>query len=110
MDTKGIDWSALDALDQVIQEFVTPTLYPQVRQPLQSIANETERIVACLSRIDELLAALRLERSRLHLPEPWLPNPDRQIVTLEEGYNDLIEVATVILPNRAMNVLKKRMH
>lgn len=110
MEIDSLDWSALDALDQVIQEFVTPKLYPSVKQPLQTIAVETEKIVACLTRLEDLLAALRTEHGRIHLPEPWLPNPDHQIITLEEGFKDLVEVATIILPHHALGLLKKKMH
>jgi hypothetical protein len=85
-------------------------MYYPVHLPLSEIARESEDIIACLDQLNILLQFMANEAGRINLPETWNVNHEDQLAELEQAYEALLAVVTTILPQRALILLKDKMH
>jgi hypothetical protein len=110
MGNKTIDWTLFESIEQVVTELAQRQMYYPVHLPLSEIARESEDIMACLDQLDILLHFMTNDVGRTNLPETWNVNYEHQLLELEQAYDSLLAVVTTILPQRALILLKDKMH
>lgn len=110
MGNKTVDWSLFESIEQVVTELVQREMYFPVHRPLTEIARESEDIIACLDQLDILLQFMANDVGRTNLPDTWNVNYQGQLLELEAAYEALLAVVTTILPQRALTLLKDKMH
>jgi hypothetical protein len=110
MGNAHVDWTLFDSLEQLVAELVQRDLYHPVHKPLTRIAQETEVVIACLERLEQLVTCLHTEDGRARLHESWKNDPLAQVEHLEEGLIALLDVVTTILPSQALEILRDRMN
>ncbi len=110
MGNRTIDWTLFESIEQVVTELAERKMYYPVHMPLTQIARESEDIIACLDQLDMLLQFMENDIGRTNLPDTWNVNHESQLRELESGYECLLAVVTTILPQRALVLVKDRMH
>jgi hypothetical protein len=105
-----IDLGIFDTLDVVVAELVERQRYDPVHQPLADIVCECEVVLGCMAQIDRLLHNLEDENLRNSLAPTWRIEPERQMLALEIAFDDLRTVVTIILPQRALSLLRDQLH
>jgi hypothetical protein len=110
MGNKTVDWTLFDSIEQVVAELVQRQMYFPVHLPLTEIARESQDIIACLDQLDILLQFMANDAGRINLPDTWNVNHKDQLLELEAAYEALLAVVTKILPERALVLLKDKMH
>jgi hypothetical protein len=110
MGNRTVDWTLFESIEQVVTELVQRQMYHPVHLPLTEIARESEDIIACLDQLEILLQFMANDIGRTNLPDTWNVNHKDQLVELEAAYEALLAVVTTILPQRALTLLKDKMH
>jgi hypothetical protein len=110
MGNRTVDWTLFESIEEVVAELVKRQMYYPVHLPLSEIARESEDIIACLDQLNILLQFMANEAGRINLPETWNVNHEDQLAELEQAYEALLAVVTTILPQRALILLKDKMH
>jgi hypothetical protein len=110
MSKEDIDWTLFETIEQVVAELVARKMYAGVHRPLAKIAQDSEDIIAVLDQLETLVQYLQTEGRRAELPDAWQQNQDAQVCELRLAYDELLDLVTSILPQRALELLRDKMH
>ena len=104
-----IDLTVFDSLDEIVSELMRTARYSEVQERLKDIYCETERVLACLDKLWSFMYLLSDSETAALLGPAWRTNRTAQTATLIEAYDELLTVATTILPRMAVRAVANQL-
>ena len=110
METVSEATDVFALLDELVSQLRQTERFKDLEQSLASIALETDQVVECMERLGILMQWVREQRPMAGRRRTWQRDPQRQLYYLEEGYQELVDVATVVLPHAALKIIAKQLN
>lgn len=97
---------AFKELDQLIAFFFANVHNPRAQAEVQRVMIEADRLADCILKVDGWIEQLRSSPDARMLAETWKRDREQQIIELNKGCNELIDVFNNIIPRQVAHLLK----